>query len=377
MKKFKAIGMIALTLFAFIVAIRADVLILLLPYVFIGLLLLLFGGNVSKMTGAPNDFRPTVTVFIPTFNEQEYIEKKLENLLQQTYPIQEILVYDCSTDATADKVRKYRSEHPKIKLVHQEERIGMARTLNLALEQATSEIIVKTDCDSMATSNDALEKLVSNFVDSKVGGATGVCVGKGLESYFRKFLTRLQIAESNIDSTVIGHSTSLLAFRKSATALVNPESMAEDTEELVLLRKKGYKTIVDSDVVSVEDVPVETAVRREQKNRRAEGIIDAILRNRDMIGFNYGKFGLIILPMELFLFGISPVILLLFVLSVAYMLYSLSLYLYLSSWVVVLGLFAIKRHLFASIVETQLQGFTATLRIILHAKRTPVWHKVR
>jgi glycosyltransferase involved in cell wall biosynthesis len=40
----------------------------------------------------------TVTIFLPTYNEENFIEKKLDNLLEQTCHIHEILIYDCSTD---------------------------------------------------------------------------------------------------------------------------------------------------------------------------------------------------------------------------------------------------------------------------------------
>jgi glycosyltransferase involved in cell wall biosynthesis len=35
---------------------------------------------------------------LPTYNEENFIEKKLDNLLEQMCHIHEILIYDCSTD---------------------------------------------------------------------------------------------------------------------------------------------------------------------------------------------------------------------------------------------------------------------------------------
>ena len=49
----------------------------------------------------------------------------------------------------------------------------------------------------------------TNLGDKRVGGATGVCIAeKGVEKALRRFLTTIQILETNIDSTIIGNSSS-------------------------------------------------------------------------------------------------------------------------------------------------------------------------
>jgi len=66
---------------------------------------------------------------LPTYNEEKFIEKKLDNLLEQTYLIHEILIYDCSTDRTPAIIQGYQKKNSSIKLIRQPARIGMARTL--------------------------------------------------------------------------------------------------------------------------------------------------------------------------------------------------------------------------------------------------------
>src|SRR5215212_1198548 len=251
--------------------------ILLVPYLIIVLLMFTLGRTVKLK----KDFnqKPTVTIFLPTYNEEKFIEKKLDNLLEQTYPIHEILIYDCSTDKTPAIIQGYQKKNPSIKLIRQPARIGMARTLNQAFIDATGEILIKTDCDSFLKSRDAISELVANFGDKRVGGATGVSTAqKGTEKVVRRFLRIIQILETNIDSTIIGDSQSLCAFRMSFVKPVDINSMAEDTEEMVLIRRQGHKVIVDPSVIAEEEgVQSEFRIRRLQKDRRAQGVIRVLL----------------------------------------------------------------------------------------------------
>ena len=74
------------------------------------------------------EYNSTVSIFLPTYNEEEFIEKKLENLISQTYQPIEILAYDCFTDATPVLVEEYKRKFPIIKLIRQPVRMWMAFT---------------------------------------------------------------------------------------------------------------------------------------------------------------------------------------------------------------------------------------------------------
>src|SRR2546426_3245405 len=108
--------------------------LLLIPYVFLGLVILVKGRNQNIVKDY--NYKPTVTVYLPTFNEEKHIAGKLDNLLAQTYPIKEILIFDCSSDHTVQIIEEYQKLSASIKLIKQLQRIGMARTLNVALKVA-------------------------------------------------------------------------------------------------------------------------------------------------------------------------------------------------------------------------------------------------
>ena len=347
-----------------------------IPYLLVFIVLGVFRSNAKIEKDYSLNLR--VSIFLPTYNEEGFIARKLDNLLTQTYPIHEILIYDCSDDATPVIVNEYKRKYPMIKMIREEKRIGMARTLNQAMHDATGDIIVKTDCDSVVKSNNALKELIANFANEDVGGATGICVAPhGVEKYFRKVMTIIQTAETNIDSTVIAHAASLMAFRKRVVENVDENSMADDTEEFVRIRKKGLRTVVDTSVVSEEDVPGEFRKRRLQKDRRAQGIIKVLLQNSHMI-FNrsYGLFGGIVLPLEIFILVISPFFLIGLTSTILIGLYLLNPWLAAGALALIGVIFLRRSNVVWAIIDTQLSGLVGTLRSVSNQDR-PLWAKVR
>lgn len=348
--------------------------VLVAPYLLITALILAYGREQNIWKN--REYNTSVTVFIPTYNEEKYIETKLENLISQTYSVNEILIYDCSTDKTPYLVEKYQRQYPQIKLIRQGQRIGPARTFNQALMDAKGEIIIKTDADVLLKSHDAINNLICNFSNPGIGAVCAVYVKeRGFEKHYRNLMTMIQVAESNIDSTVIAH-TGLLAFRKSATSLVDPNSMAEDTEEFILVRKNGFKTIIDESVEAEEEIPDSFVLRRNQRDRRAQGIIKAMISNKDVF-FNtrFGKYGFIIFPVELFIIALSPFILLTIGGLLAYVLYLIN-PLFLGFLIIPIVILANRSKMLFAVLDTQMSGLIAACKVMLN-KDQPIWKKVR
>lgn len=345
-------------------------------YVIVATIIFIYGKRRINIMKDYN-YRPTVTVFIPTYNEERNIARKLDELLRQSYPINEILVIDCSNDRTPEIVSEYARYHPNIKLVRQNTRIGMARTLNQAIDTATGDILVKTDADTYIFSDDAIKEVIACFGDPNIGAVTVSRINNkiDMEDKYAKFLTIIQIAESNIDSTVIGMN-SILAFRRSVMVKVDPESMAEDTEELVRIRRKGYRTIIEPSVITEEEIPMNMRLRRIQKDRRAEGIIRVLLNNIDML-FNplYNKYGMLVLPLEFFVLIVSPF---LSITLASIIIYLTSLYSSLFSILVVAGIsipYIVKRTLLSAFIDVNISGLIAVLRAMKRPE--PLWERVR
>jgi cellulose synthase/poly-beta-1,6-N-acetylglucosamine synthase-like glycosyltransferase len=257
-------------------------------------------------------YMPMVSIIIPTYNEEKIIQQKLENMLSSAYPLEkmEVIIADCSTDKTPDIVRNLQVLYSNIKLIHEQFRNGVARTLNKAFNTASGEIVIRTDCDSLFA-KDSISQLVANFADPKVGAVTGkqiVLNEDKVEENYRSMQSRIQMAETILDSTIIFHGP-LCAFRRSLITEINPSSLADDSELALQVRKQGYKAIYDPQAIFYEGSPETFIGRRRQKDRRAQGLVSLLIQNRGCL-FNprYGMFGYWIFPMNFLLMIIAPII---------------------------------------------------------------------
>lgn len=89
-----------------------------------------------------------VSVLIPTYNVERFVEKAVRSIMQQTYTNLEIIIVDdCSTDNTFTILEKLAKEDNRIKLYKNEVNKKIAETLNFALAQATGKYIARMDGD--------------------------------------------------------------------------------------------------------------------------------------------------------------------------------------------------------------------------------------
>lgn len=88
-----------------------------------------------------------ISVIVPVYNAEKYLNKCIESVLAQTYPDWElILVDDGSKDGSADIIDGYAASDTRIKAIHQENAgPGMAR--NRGIEDASGDYITFLDSD--------------------------------------------------------------------------------------------------------------------------------------------------------------------------------------------------------------------------------------
>jgi len=89
-----------------------------------------------------------ITIGLTAYNCADTIERALLSALSQDWPNVEIVVADdCSTDNTADIIRRYTEHHPAIAYYRTPENGGVAVARNLIIEKATGEFICFFDDD--------------------------------------------------------------------------------------------------------------------------------------------------------------------------------------------------------------------------------------
>jgi cellulose synthase/poly-beta-1,6-N-acetylglucosamine synthase-like glycosyltransferase len=260
------------------------------------------------------NYRPKLTVIVPTYNEAEYIEKKINNIYEQDYPpelIETIIVDDCSTDKTLDIVNEWFKKNPNVnmKVIKAQERMGKIKNIFDSLKHATGSLIVLTDADSLLDKN-ALMNAVKYFADPVVGALTASlkCYsGKFMntENIYKDFYNIIRVAESKMHSTPI-HNGALQIFRKDILEKIPLHPKMEDCFLASYIAFTGYRAIQVDDVWAYEPLRVSYA---KTKIRRARHNIIAFLQAKKYVkeksAYRYTSFEKI-WRMEWWLYIVNP-----------------------------------------------------------------------
>ncbi|MDO7173261.1 glycosyltransferase family 2 protein [Mariniflexile sp. AS56] len=309
---------------------------------------------------------PSISILAPAYNEEANAVENVRSLLTLDYPSFEIIIInDGSKDGTLQKLldtfdmvlddslyhnaihtEKIRGvyiskqkAYKNLKIVDKENG-GKADALNAGINISNNPKICCIDVDCVLE-RDALLKLIKPFLDNdkKVIASGGIiriansCIiedGRIIEvrlpntflaraqiiEYFRAFLMG-RMAWSKVDGLLL-ISGAFGMFDKETVIEAggyNPNTVGEDMELLVRMRRMMQEKKVDYTVAFVPDplcwteVPQQWKILYRQRNRWTRGTIETLLLHKKMI-FNpkYKVLGLLSAPYWLFFEWLAPII---------------------------------------------------------------------
>ncbi len=193
----------------------------------------------------------SISVVIPAYNEEKYIGKTLESLLQPECKGElEIIIVNDSYDDTEEVVTKFQKTHDNIVLINQKERKGLSAARNRGAQEASYPIIAFLDADCVANRNwlDTIQRRIKagaicvvgpNFADSP-------------KSFFEKFFFNVSAIGGQIFNITglplltLGNNS---AFSKSVFDKIGGyrDILSEDFD-MLLRTKKIVKVIYDKDM---------------------------------------------------------------------------------------------------------------------------------
>ena len=213
-----------------------------------------------------------VSVVVAAHDEEDMIATKVANVHASDYPaelIQVVVVSDGSTDATVEFARAAGAD-----VVLDLPRVGKLTALNRAVEDATGEVLVFTDADSLLEA-DTLGELVANFADEEVGGVSGnevsrargderaVARGEGLYWRYEQWIKRLE----DRAGCVVSATGRLYAIRRG---LFIPSRVTAGTDDFVIstgVVRAGRRLAFDPHARVVVDVPSEDSSEMRRRIR--------------------------------------------------------------------------------------------------------------
>ena len=168
------------------------------------------------------DLKPTISVIIPTYNRANTIIPCIESVLNQSCPVNEIIIVDdCSTDDTLKQLNKFKDN---IIILKTEKQSGAQTARNIGIKSAKSEWIAFLDSDDEWVSN-KMEKQISALEEFNFDQWTvvhGNCYVKDINSENKKHWQLDSINGENVYKNLLSKSgtffpsilTSKLALEK-------------------------------------------------------------------------------------------------------------------------------------------------------------------
>ncbi len=107
----------------------------------------------------------TLSVIVPVFNGEAYIDRAMEGILSQTlYDLEVIVVNDGSTDYSLQKLKKWSEKDARVIIIDKEnEGVSIAR--NLGMNKASGDYLTFFDVDDYLEP-DAYEKMIKSLEES-------------------------------------------------------------------------------------------------------------------------------------------------------------------------------------------------------------------
>lgn len=284
-------------------------------------------------------YAPSLTVLIPTHNEEKTIGYKLENLYHVKYPkekLQVILGDDASTDQTVHLASLFVNSHPELntEIIKENERKGKSTILNLALKSAQNDVVIVTDSDAFWDPN-ILVKALPYLADPSVGAVIGrqkvlnseqSWITQGEKIYLDLTFGVIRLGESLIHSTIISHG-GFCAYKRTFLSEFNSE--ADDSGTAFDVVQKGARTLYVPEAICFDVASVTWKSRFSTKVRRASQLVQIYGKCLKLLLKNQLSLPKRIAIPEIFLYLFNPVVFLLLTLATlilipAYLPYSLA-----------------------------------------------------
>mgnify|MGYP001639879409 FL=1 len=179
------------------------------------------------------DYTPGVTIVVPCFDEEEWIQRTIHSCINQDYPVDKlevIVVDDCSNDRSAERVQEMIAQlkaadtsdnaysvADRIRFLQQPQNLGKRDAMARGAREAKHELLVFVDSDSFLDPF-AIRNIVQPFKDKEMGGVSG---RTDVANTYTNALTKMQAVRYSIAFRVMKAAE---GYFDAATCLSGPLS---------------------------------------------------------------------------------------------------------------------------------------------------------
>lgn len=179
---------------------------------------------------------PTISVIMPAYNAEKYINEAIDSILAQTFTDFEfIIIDDGSTDSTCAIVESYSDS--RIRFFKNEHNLGVAATLNRGLDLARGEYIARMDADdiSLPTRFEKQAAYMDEHQDIVVCGTAYCMFGENISEQVIECTTDWRKAKAELlFSPCVAHPSVMIRKKILENNSLRYEEKYEGTEDYVL-----------------------------------------------------------------------------------------------------------------------------------------------
>jgi cellulose synthase/poly-beta-1,6-N-acetylglucosamine synthase-like glycosyltransferase len=221
---------------------------------------------------------PSVSVVLAVHNGAALLPRKIEHLLGLDYPgIKEIIIIsDGSTDGTAELLARLR--HPRLTTIILDEHRGKAVAVNAGVAKATADVILFVDIRPEIASG-AIQQLVSNFADPKVGCVAGELilrreshdgVSAAVSGVYWRYEKWIRTCES-ICGSPVGVYGGFYAIRRELAVPQPAGIILDDMFQPLSIIRQGYRSVLDVNAYVYDTWPTRIEEEFHRKVRTLAG----------------------------------------------------------------------------------------------------------
>lgn len=119
--------------------------------------------------------KPLVSIVLPVYNGEKFLDISIKSCLQQTYKNWELLIIDDGSSDNSERIaRKYSEQDCRISYFRNSENLKLPRTLNRGFSLANGKYLTWTSDDNYYRP-DAIKKMVSTLEETDAGFVFAAC----------------------------------------------------------------------------------------------------------------------------------------------------------------------------------------------------------
>jgi poly-beta-1,6-N-acetyl-D-glucosamine synthase len=238
------------------------------------------------------DDLPAVTLVVAAYNEEKFIEEKIQNTLSLDYPKNKfhfIVITDGSSDRTAEKASAFSG----VQVLHHPDRKGKIAAIHRAMEFVKTPVVIFSDANTLLNS-DSIKNIARHYQFGDIGGVAGekkilntggtAVEGEGVywkyESFLKKMDARLY--------SVVGAAGELFSIRTSLYEYVGDNVLLDDFVISLRVCKKGYRVAYEPDAFAMETPSASMKEEQKRKIRISAGAFQSMRMFLDLLNpFKY------------------------------------------------------------------------------------------